>query len=200
MLLLLNNIPPDSLQVGIDRIATLVQNNLRALQIPEKDWDGDLINIDTQFPKWIQDLYVEDSSNAPVVDFFKYYYRWLMDYDDGYGCGFYLEKLRDILYVKDDFLQAYADDVFSGALDLSTYPELKTTFRKFYLCYARDYFKIRGTPEGIIYALKSLFGATTATVITTSATNIKITSNVSSTYHDLIRTTVCPFGFTVTFE
>lgn len=200
MLLIFSEPVPDSLEVGIARIVNNVYNTLRSLQIPEKNWDGDLISIDTQFPKWIQDLYAVDTANAPVIEFFKYYYRWLMDYEDGYGCGFYLENLRNILLVESAFLQAYADDVFGSELDFAEYPELVDSFRTFYLCHARDYFYIRGTPDGIVYILKSLFKCSTASVTTLSPANLKIVSDLASSYEDLVKSLACPYGFNVIFE
>ena len=190
----------DSLQTGIDRIVAFVYKTLRASDIPEKEWDGDKIDIKNQFPAWVQEQYGLDPQNAPVIDFFIYYYRWLFDYTDGYGCGFYLEKIRDLTTVQSDLLQAYADEVFSKQLDLSEYPELIDNFRTFILLYARDYIPIRGTPAGIEYMLKTLFKATTASAITTSPTNILVTTNITNTdYKNLLKTLACSFSFNVTF-
>jgi hypothetical protein len=199
MLVLLTEKPPPSIAAAIEE---LVKQTFRLLKIndyPEKDWDGDKVNIKAQMPLWVEKLYASSPSNAPVVDFFRFYYRWLFDYEDGYGCGFYIENFRDILYVKSDFLQPYADEIFRGAFDLSTYPELKDNFRKFYLFHDRDYLRLRGTQDGICYLLKTLFGATIATAVTTSPTSIQITSNVSSSYESIITELGCPFGFNVTF-
>lgn len=199
MMVLLNNQTPDSIAVAVERIVDRVFKALRASEFPEKSWDADKIVIETQFPFWIQKLYSQSPSNAPVIDFFKYYYRWLFDYEDGYGCGFYIENFRDISNIKSDFLQAYADEIFRGDLDLSSYPELVDNFRKFYLYHDRDYLRLRGTPDGIAYILKSLFGATTVSAVTVAPGLIQITSNVNSSYENLIKTISCPFGYDVTF-
>lgn len=199
MLVLLNNQIPDSIAVAVERIKEYAFRSLRLQNYPEKDWDGDRVNVEKQMPYWIETEYAISPNNAPVVDFFKTYYRWLFDYDEGYGCGFYLEDIRDIFYVKYDFLQAYADDVFRGDLDLSVYKELRQNFIKFYICHERDYVRLRGTTYGIEYLLKSLFGVTTAKVVTLSPASIQIESNLDENYQDLVKLIGCPFGFDVTF-
>ena len=80
----------------------------------------------------------------------------MFDLEEGYGCGFYLENLRNLSNVPDKFLQGYADILFAGELDLDVYPELKNNFRKCLLTYHRDYVKIKGTPDGMRFILKSL--------------------------------------------
>ncbi len=189
----------DSIQVGIERIAQTTLKLLRDNNIPEKDWDGDNIQIKNQFPLWVQKTYDANPSAAPVIDFFTYYYRWLFDYSDGYGMGFYLENLRDINYVPDAFLQAYADIVFSGNLNFANYPpELITNFRKFYITYD-VYTRIRGTQDGMAYILKGLFGATDVDILVTSGGRYTITSDLDSSYHSLFKTIACPFSFEITF-
>ena len=114
----------DSVQTGIDRIVQTTFKLLRDQRISEKEWDGDKIQIKKHFPSWVQKQYDVDPNTAPVIDFFTYYYRWLFAYE-GYGMGFYLEDLRDIHYVPDAFLQAYADLVFSGNLNFATNRSVK---------------------------------------------------------------------------
>ena len=191
---------PDSLQQAVEQIVETVYRRLRASVFATKNWDGDILNIESQFPNWIQQQCSADSEAFPVIEFFKYYYRWLFDYDEGYGCGFYLEKIRSILDVKQEILQAYADDVFSKQLDFTEYPELVAGFRCFYLLHARDYVNIRGTPTGIEYFIKSIFGAQTANVITINSAEIEIETDVTNTdYQNLIKTLACPYSFNVTF-
>jgi hypothetical protein len=201
MLTLFNAETPDSIATAVEAIVERALRYIRALNLPEKNWDGDAITIKTQFPQWIQDLYEQNPDSAPVVDFFIFYYRWLFDYEDGYGMGFYLEDLRDIALINSDFLQPYADDVFSQQLDLTEYSELVENFRTFMLSHDRDYRRIRGTPEGIEYFIKTMFDITTVNVITTSAANILIEtdSTLSSSYQNLVKDLACPYSFNVTF-
>ncbi len=204
MILFFNNSPgastPDSVQTGIDRIVRNTLATLRSLRIPEKNWDGDKIQVEKQFPKWVQTGYKDYPSKVPSVDFFINYYRWLFDLEEGYGCGFYIEDLRNISNVPDRFLQGYADVIFAGQLDLDVYPELKENFRKCLLTYHRDYVRIKGTPEGMEFILKSLFGATVAQASTSYETNIKIVTDMDSNYQNLFKLLACPFSFDVTFE
>lgn len=187
----------DSVQTGIERIVNTTLKLLRDQGIAEKEWDGDKIQIKNQFPSWVQKEYDTDPTAAPVIDFFTYYYRWLFDYE-GYGMGFYLEDLRDIHYVPDAFLQAYADLVFSGNLNFGAYPELFNNFRRFYMTYD-VYTRIRGTQEGMAYILKSLFGATSVSIVVTSGGRYTITSDLNSSYQTLFKTLACPFSFEITF-
>jgi len=189
----------DSVQTGIERIVNTTFKLLREQRISEKEWDGDKIHIKNQFPSWVQKQYDSDPTTAPVIDFFTYYYRWLFDYSDGYGMGFYLEDLRDIHYVPDAFLQAYADLVFSGNLNFVEYPGLFNNFRRFYMTYD-VYTRIRGTQEGMAYILKSLFGVTTVSIVVTSGGRYTITSDLDSSYQTLFKTLACPFSFQITFE
>ena len=188
----------DSVQTGIDRIVQTTFKLLRDQGIAEKEWDGDKIQIKNQFPSWVQKEYVTNPTSAPVIDFFTYYYRWLFDYSDGYGMGFYLEDLRDIHYVPDTFLQAYADLVFSNNLNFATYPELVTNFRRFYMTYD-VYTRIRGTQEGMAYILKSLFGVTTVSISVSAGGRYTVTSDLNSSYQTLFKTLACPFSFEITF-
>jgi len=201
MLTFFNANTPDSVQTGIDTFVRKAFAYLREQNIPEKNWNGDAINIKTQFPQWIQDLYEQNPDSAPVIDFFIFYYRWLFDYEDGYGLGFYLEDLRDIALINSDFLQPYADDVFSQQLDLNEYPELVENFRRFMLCHDKDYRRIRGTPEGIEYFIKTMFAMDTVSVTTTSAASILIETDtaLSASYQQLVKDLACPFSFNVTF-
>lgn len=203
MLVFFNNSPgastPDSVVTGINRIVEQTLLTLRSLNLPEKKWDGDKIQVKKQLPKWVQNTYDEYPSRAPVVDFFINYYRWMFDLEEGYGCGFYLENLRNLSNVPDKFLQGYADILFAGELDLDVYPELKNNFRKCLLTYHRDYVKIKGTPDGMRFILKSLFGATVAEVSTQYATNIKIITDMDSNYQNLFKLIACPFSFNVSF-
>lgn len=191
------NFTKDSVQTGIERIVKTTLKLLRDQGIAEKEWDGDKIQIKNQFPSWVQKEYDTDPTAAPVIDFFTYYYRWLFDYE-GYGMGFYLEDLRDIHYAPDAFLQAYADLVFSGNLNFGTYPELVSNFRRFYMTYD-VYTRIRGTQEGMAYILKSLFGATSVSIVVTSGGRYTITSDLNSSYQTLFKTLACPFSFQITF-
>jgi hypothetical protein len=203
MILFFNNSPgafvPDSIQTGIDRIIEQVRFRARSLRIPEKKWDGDKIQVQKQFPKWVQTGYQNLPSKVPSIDFFINYYRWLFDLEEGYGCGFYLEDLRNISNIPERFLQGYADVIFAGQLDLDVYPELKENFRKCLLTYHRDYIKIKGTPEGMEYILKSLFGATFAQVSTSYGTNIRVVTDMNSNYQNLFKLLACPFSFDVIF-
>lgn len=203
MILFFNNSPgafvPDSIQTGIDRIIEQVRFRARSLRIPEKKWDGDKIQVQKQFPKWVQTGYQNLPSKVPSIDFFINYYRWLFDLEEGYGCGFYLEDLRNISNIPERFLQVYADVIFAGQLDLDVYPELKENFRKCLLTYHRDYVKIKGTPEGMEYILKSLFGATVAQVSTSYGTNIRVVTDMNSNYQNLFKLLACPFSFDVIF-
>ena len=189
----------DSVQTGIERIVNTTFKLLRDQGIAEKEWDGDKIQIKNQFPSWVQKEYVTNPTSAPVIDFFTYYYRWLFDYSDGYGMGFYLEDLRDIHYVPDAFLQAYADLVFSGNLNFGYYPGLETNFRRFYMTYD-VYTRIRGTQEGMAYILKSLFGVTTVSISVSAGGRYIVTSDLDSSYQTLFKTLACPFSFDITFE
>lgn len=201
MLTLFNAETPDSIATAVEAIVEKALRYLRALNIAEKNWDGDAITIKTQFPQWIQDLYEQNPDSAPVIDFFIFYYRWLFDYEDGYGMGFYLEDLRDIALINSDFLQPYADDVFSQQLDLTEYSELVENFRTFMLSHDREYRRIRGTPAGIEYFIKTMFDVTTVNVITTSSANILIETDsaLSSNYQNLVKDLACPYSFNVTF-
>jgi len=188
----------DSIQTGIERIVNTTFKLLRAQGISEKEWDGDKIQIKNQFPSWVQKEYANNPTAAPVIDFFTYYYRWLFDYSDGYGMGFYLEDLRDIHYVPDAFLQAYADLVFSGNLNFDDYPGLVTNFRRFYMTYD-VYTRIRGTQEGMAYILKSLFGVTTLSIVVSAGGRYTVTSNLNVSYQTLFKTLACPYSFQITF-
>jgi hypothetical protein len=201
MLTFFNAQTPDSIATAVEAIVEKALRYLRALNIPEKNWDGDAITIKTQFPQWIQDLYEQNPDSAPVIDFFIFYYRWLFDYEDGYGMGFYLEDLRDIALINSDFLQPYADDVFSQQLDLTEYSELVENFRTFMLSHDREYRRIRGTPAGIEYFIKTMFDVTTVNVITTSSANILIETDSAllSNYQNLVKDLACPYSFNVTF-
>jgi hypothetical protein len=198
MLFFFNNVP-DSIETGIDKIQKLVKSFLRESNIPEKAWDGDKINVKQQFPDWILDAYNTSNSDAPVVDFFIFYYRWLFDLEDGYGLGFYLESLRDPVKIPNDFLQGYADYVFYDQLDFEEYPELLDNFRGFLFNYQKYYVPIRGTPDGLAYVLKGLFGVTSLNVITTSGGRITIQSDLDSTYQELFKKIACPYSFEITF-
>jgi hypothetical protein len=193
------NFTKDSVQTGIERIVKTTFKLLRDQGIAEKEWDGDKIQIKNQFPSWVQKEYAANPTSAPVIDFFTYYYRWLFDYSEGYGMGFYLEDLRDILYVPDAFLQAYADLVFSGNLNFGAYPGLVTNFRRFYMTYD-VYTRIRGTQEGMAYILKSLFGVTTVSIVVSAGGRYTVTSDLNPSYQSLFKTLACPFSFEITFE
>ena len=189
----------DSVQTGIERIVNTTFKLLRDQGIAEKEWDGDKIQIKNQFPSWVQKEYAANPTSAPVIDFFTFYYRWLFDYSEGYGMGFYLEDLRDIHYVPDAFLQAYADLVFSGNLNFEEYSELFNNFRRFYMTYD-VYTRIRGTQEGMAYILKSLFGVTTVSISVSAGGRYIVTSDLDSSYQTLFKTLACPFSFDITFE
>lgn len=202
MILFFNNSPggftPDSIQTGIERVVAGTMKALKAQNLSTKDWDGDKINVKKQLPIWIQTIYDENPANAPVVDFFIEYYRWLFDHE-GYGFGFYLEDLRDPFYLPSFLYQAYADLIFYGQLDFEEYPELLDNFKSFLINYHEKYVPIKGTPDGLVYVLRSIFGATTASVFTTSNANIKIITNLNSNYRDLFVRLACPYSFNVTF-
>lgn len=202
MILFFNNSPgaqtSDSVETGIQRIVATVLEALKSQRIPDKQWDGDYIQVEKQFPVWIQKLYKNNNTEVPVIDFFKAYYRWLYNID-GYGMGFYIESIRDVSYVPDVFLQAYADIVFYEELDFSEYPELTNNFRNFYLNYHKYYVQNRGTPDGMCYILKSLFGASYANVTTTSPTTIRVISDIKDEYKNLFVKLACPYSFNVKF-
>ena len=113
--------------------------------------------------------------------------------------GFYLENLRDPFYVPNNFLQGYADYIFYDQLDLSAYPELKDNFRTFLINYQDYYIPIRGTPDGLAYILKGLFGVTKLTITTSAGARIQIESDLNSAYQDLFTRIACPYSFVVTF-
>lgn len=197
MILLIQGIPTEATM-----IASLVAN-LRAAYLaagsPDVTWDGDAVRLSQQFPQWIVKRAEADPTDAPVLQWFQYYYRWLFDID-GYGLGFYLQAIRDTRTVPERFLQGYAD-IYMPGLVLSDHPELMDNFRKFLVNWQANYAERRGTPEGIRYALCTLFGATpgTTTVTTTGAGIISIVTDMDSTYNDLVRQLCCPVGFIVQF-
>lgn len=203
MILFFNNSPgaasSDSIKTGIERIVAGTIQALRSQNISTKEWDGDEINPQAQLPKWIQSIYSNNPENAPVVDFFIEYYRWLFD-KEGYGLGFYLEDLRDPFYVPSTFYQAYADVLFYEKLNFEEYPELLENFKNFFVTCHEKYIPIRGTPDGLCFILKSLFGATTANVTTSSNGNITVISDLNPDYRDLFVRLACPYSFIVSFK
>jgi len=202
MILFFNNSPgaqtQDSIQTGIERIVVGALQSMRQQSLSTKEWDGDEIDPKRQLPKWIQNLHDTDPENAPVVDFFIEYYRWLFD-KDGYGFGFYLEDIRDPFYVPSFLYQAYADAIFYQQLDFEEYPELLNNFQTFFINYYEKYVPIKGTPDGLAYILKSLFGATTVS-ITSTASTITIISDLDENYRELFKKLACPFSFNVSFK
>jgi len=203
MILLFNNTPgfgsQDSIKTGIDRIVAAVEKSQTLKQIKTNNINDDGIKIKQQFPVWMQQLYEENPNNVPVIDFFIYYYKWFFDLN-GYGLGFYLEDLRDPFYVPDIFYQAYADLIFYNQLNFTEYPELLVNFKTFFIHYYDQYVPIRGEPDALIYILKSLFGATTATATTVNSGTILVVSNLDPKYYNLFKRLACPFSFDVIFK
>lgn len=195
---LIINTPDYTLAMKIDRIV----NNISAAYVlqgsPEISWDGDKIILENQFPKWIVQAWQDDTTNAPVIDWFKYYYRWLFSLDYGYGCGFYFTEIRDFMKIPDIFLQAYAD-LYMPGLDFSENPELMDGFRKFLLKSKTDYFDKKGRDSAILYAATTLFGGTpeATSVVSVGGGIIEITTDMDESYNDMLRTWCCPVGFLV---
>lgn len=165
---------------------------------PEISWDGDKIILKNQFPKWIVQAAVDDPTNAPVLDWFKYYYRWLFSLDYGYGGGFYFTEIRDFMKIPDIFLQALAD-LYMPGLDFEENPELMDGFRKFLLKSKTDYYDIKGRAEGILYTIVTLFGGTESgsSVISAGGGIIDITTDMDASYNDMLKSWCCPAGFLV---
>ena len=207
MILFFNNSPgaftQDSIQTGIEKITKAVAETLASQRLSSKEWDGDQIKVENQLPAWIQTLYEESPSNAPVIDFFKSYYRWLFTENaqigEGYGLGFYLENIRDPFYMPTFMFQAYADTIFYDQLNFEEYPELLDNFKTFFVNYYEKYVPIRGTPDALAYILKSLFNCSVESITSTAAT-ITIISTLDKQYFDLFKRLACPYSFNVNFE
>jgi hypothetical protein len=207
MILFFNNSPgastQDSVEVGIKRIAQAVLQTLEVQNVDSIESEGDLIKVENQLPSWLKKLYTDNRQNAPVIDFFKAYYRWLFTEDaqlgKGYGLGFYLENIRNPFYMPSFMYQAYADIIFYEQLNFEEYPELQNNFKTFLINYYEKYVPIRGTPDALAYILKSLFNCSVESITSTAAT-ITIISTLDKQYFDLFKRLACPYSFNVNFK
>ena len=59
---------PDSVDVGIQRIVALALQYLNNNPQFSKMWDGDQINVKSQFPLWVQQEYDTNPAAAPGAD------------------------------------------------------------------------------------------------------------------------------------
>lgn len=160
MILLLNNQPvtldlKNSLLV--ERAANLYGSNFDSTT--KTPWLGDKLTIDSLFPQWIIKEYEKNPTNVTITNFVKYYMRWLLSQEYGYGAQLNWENIRVPLYANSIFMEAFADFYFSGA-DFSSEPlkSILPNIRTFGTKAEVDYFNIKGTPPAIKYLICSLLG------------------------------------------
>jgi hypothetical protein len=122
-------------------------------------WVGDLLGTEALLPQWLLKAYQDNPRDVTIVPFIKYYFRWLLSQEFGYGAQLNWENIRAPLYMNSIFLEALAEFYFPG-FDFSVplYKNILPNIRKFSTKVDENYFNIKGTPQAIKYLITTLLG------------------------------------------
>lgn len=204
MILLFNKIPvklSKKIEIMISTAKSILGSEF--FNVEGSRWFGDKLTTNSLFPKWIIKKANDDPNNVLIVEIIKSYQRWLFDVERGYGAAVPWETIHVPHKLTDKLLLGLADLYFPEQdFSSDTLKNLLPNLKTFSIKVEENYFRKKGTPEGIQYVLTALLGLPyeSCEVFTGSPGFMIVRANVPDEYKDFLNKSVYPAGVKIIYE